>query len=33
MEKFSAVLGAVRGHYINILITDIQCAQALAVEP
>ena len=33
MEKFSAVLGAVRGHYINILVTDIQCAQALAVEP
>ena len=31
MEKFPAILGAVRGHYINILITDIQCADALAV--
>lgn len=32
MDKFSAILGAVRGHYINILITDIQCAEALAVK-
>lgn len=31
MDKFSAILGAVRGGYINILITDIQCADALAV--
>ena len=31
MDKFSAILGAVRGGYINILITAIQCADALAV--
>lgn len=29
MEKLSAIRGAIRGHYINRLITDVQCAEAL----
>jgi DNA-binding transcriptional regulator LsrR (DeoR family) len=28
-EKFKAILGALRGHYINILITDLQTAKGL----
>lgn len=30
MDKLAAIQGAVRGRYINILITDIRCARALA---
>ena len=29
-DKAAAIMGAVRGRYINILITDIQCAERLA---
>ncbi|MDO4555233.1 MAG: sugar-binding transcriptional regulator [Lachnospiraceae bacterium] len=29
IEKLKALKGAMQGHYINILITDFQCAQAL----
>lgn len=32
LEKLSAIRGAIRGRYINMLITDIQCATALASE-
>lgn len=31
-DKFSAIKGAIKGGYINILITDIKCAEALAAE-
>lgn len=29
LDKLAAIKGAINGHYINILITDIQCAEAL----
>lgn len=32
MEKLSAIRGAIQGRYINMLITDVQCAEALASE-
>ena len=32
LDKLAAILGAVRGRYINILITDIACARRLACE-
>ena len=31
-DKFSSVCGAVRGKYINVLITDITCARMLAAQ-
>lgn len=31
-EKIPAILGAIRGQYINVLITDAQCAHALIEE-
>ena len=32
IEKLRAIRGAINGHYINTLITDIQCAEALISE-
>ena len=32
VEKLRAVRGAINGHYINTLITDIECAEALISE-
>ena len=32
IEKLRAVRGAINGHYINTLITDIECAEALISE-
>ena len=32
IEKLSAIRGAINGKYINILITDLSCARALAGE-
>ena len=32
VEKLRAVRGALNGHYINTLITDIECAEALISE-
>lgn len=32
LEKLPAIQGAIRGKYINTLITDVQCAKALASE-
>lgn len=32
IEKAGAVRGAIKGHYINTLITDAECAAALAAE-
>ena len=32
IEKLRAIKGAINGHYINTLITDIRCAEALISE-
>lgn len=32
IEKITAIRGAIRGGYINNLITDVMCAQELAKE-
>lgn len=32
IEKLAAIRGAINGHYINTLITDTQCAEALVSE-
>ena len=32
-DKLSAIRGAIKGRYINTLITDISCAQALLEQP
>ncbi len=32
VEKIAAIRGAINGRYINTLITDVRCAQALASE-
>lgn len=32
IEKFPAIKGAIKGCYINTLITDVECAEALAAE-
>ncbi len=33
ISKLPAIRGAISGHYINILITDVRCASALAANP
>ncbi len=33
IQKLLAIKGAIAGHYANVLITDIACAQALLEEP